>query len=454
MMSTSDVTGPVVNRRVVNISDLIDSSRISKFQIRVAVLCTFIAMLEGFDIQAMAYVAPVVGPEFGMPPGSIGWIFGALLCGTAIGSMVTGPLADRFGRRSLLIGSTLTFGIGALATVWCDTFVSFLVIRFLTGLGVGGAAALIVPLTSEYMPKRLRSTATMAMLAGLPLGSVSGGLLSTWLIPRFGWQAVFVVGAVAPIITGIIMIFVLPESIRFLAAAKGSDSKIRKIVQQISPNAQNDQDVQYHFPLEGQPRGGKVAALFADRRWPTTVFLWTAMFTNFAVMYFLLSWIPSLMEASGMPLSRAILAGTVLPLGGICGAITLGRLIDRIGRPALVLAGAAATTVVAILCIPILLPSPATFVVIFILGFGTMGTQIGGTALSGQVYPTLLRSTGVGWALGFGRIGSIISPVLAGILITARWATDSLFMVTAIPATLCLAAFLGLGVWQARQPTT
>lgn len=423
----------------------IDSFPISALQRRVLALCAFVALIEGFDIQAVAYVAPVLRSEVGIEAGAIGWIFGAFLTGAAAGSMVIGPLADKFGRRPLLIGSTLVFGIGAIVTIWCTSVESFLAVRFLTGLGVGGAAALIVPLTYEYTPQRLRSTAAMTMLAGLPIGSVSGGILSTWLVPAFGWQAVFLVGGVLPILTAAIMTPLLPESIRILAVTGRDSEKMLTIMPRISPSCPSTATRFFIFEEEKLSSGSRVTALFSEGRAGTTVFVWCAMFANYAVFYFLASWIPSLITAAGSSLSVAILAGTVFSLGGIAAALSLGKLMDTVARPAIVLACASTVAVVSILSIPAILPSIApTFIAILLLGMGSGGAQLGIITLSGQLYPTMVRSTGVGWALGVGRIGSIISPVVGGLLISTGWGAEDLFSAAALPALMSLGALLAL----------
>lgn len=442
------MTGSGTQRRTVDVAALIDQSPLSRLQLRVIALCGLVALLEGYDIQAMAYVAPVVGREFGIDAAALGSVFGAFLFGIAIGNMFISPLADRWGRRSILIGSTLAFGIGALATMWCDSVTELMVVRFLTGVAMGGAAS-IVALTSEYTPHRLRSTAGMAMLAGLPLGSVLGGLLSAWLIPQFGWRSVFLVGGVVPVVTALLLLVLLPESIRFLVARYGGGERVHRIVRQFGPDVPIEADTRYVLVEEKRTKSSLVA-LFTDGRAVTTLLVWGAMLTVQLVMYFLLSWIPSLLTDSGLPLSTAILAGTLFSVGGIAGSLILGRLMDRTGRPAFVLCVAIAVAIAAIVTIPMLLPAVGpTFAVIFVLGVGTIGTQIGVINLSGLVYPTLIRSTGVGWAFGIGRVGSILGPVLGGLLIAAGWHTQALFTAVAVPAAVGLAALLVLGL---RRP--
>lgn len=444
-MSMNDTSKP--QRPGIDVAKLIDESPLSKLQVGVIVLCALVALLEGYDIQSMAYVAPVLGPELGINPAALGTIFAAFLVGVVAGGLVLGPVADRIGRRQILIGSTLVFGLGTLATVWIDSMTGLLIVRVITGLGIGGAAT-IVSLTAEYTPRRLRSTAGMMMLAGIPLGSVAGGLISSALIPQFGWRSVFIVGGLVPLVLAVVLIFALPESIRFLVARFGGDGeRVHRIMRKISPANHVEDGAVYTIVKEEGKTRNRVVALFTHGRAGTTVILWIAMFGNFAAMYFLLSWIPSLLTGAGLPLSTAILAGTIFSLGGIAGAITMGRLMDKARRPALVLCGSALLALATIAVLPSMLPTVApTFILIFVLGIGVVGTQAGIINLSGLLYPTLIRSTGVGWAMGIGRIGSIISPFVGGVLIASGWNAKSLITAVLIPAGLYFVALLALGL--------
>lgn len=443
---------PTIPRRTADIAKLINELPLSRLQITVIVLCGLLAFLEGYDVQSLAYVAPVLAPDLGISTSALGTVFSVFLVGYVVSGFVLGPAADRFGRRWILIGSTFVFALGSLATVFASNVTTLLICRLVTGLGIGGAMTLVA-LAAEYTPARLRSTAGMIMLAGLPLGSVAGGLISAQLIPRFGWHSVFAVGGILPIVLTVVLIFLLPESPRFLVARFDDGERAAKIMRRIVPAAQLDPDVKYVVAREEKRSGSGVGSLFTGGRALMTIALWVAMFASLAAMYFLLSWIPSMLTGAGMTLSTAILSGTVFSLGGIVGAVVLGAVMDRSRRPAVVLCVSTVIAIGSILVLPSVLHVPlASFIFIFLLGIGVIGTNAGVINLSGLVYPTLIRSTGVGWAGGVGRIGSIISPLVGGFLIAAGWSAQNLFSIVIIPVVAYFAALFVLGVRRSTLP--
>ena len=429
----------------IDLDALIDEVPLSRFQARVIGLCALVSVLEGYDIQALSYAAPVLSASLAIDPAALGSVFGLFVVGCVLGSVLFGALADRFGRRVIVIGGTVVFGLGSVATMFADTVGALLVVRFLTGLGVGAVAPNVVALTSEYTPRRLRSTAGMAMLAGLPAGSVIGGLLAATLMPAWGWQSVFLLGGVVPLIAAVGLVFCLPESPRFLVVRRGGGERVHRIVRRIAPDLRIDGDIAYTVGEE-TPSGLSVLALLAPGRRRVTLLLWAAIFMNLLVLFFLGSWLPLLFVSAGLPVSTAIFASTLLAAGGVVGALVLGRLMDRSGRPALVLAAAVATAIASVLALPGLLPAVVpTFLVAFLLGIGTVGAQTGVVNLAGSAYPTAIRATGVGWAYGVGRVGSIIGPVLGGLLIAAGWDASSLFVAAVLPASICLIGLVLLG---------
>jgi AAHS family 4-hydroxybenzoate transporter-like MFS transporter len=273
----------------------------------------------------------------------------------------------------------------------------------------------IIALTSEYAPSGMRAMLIAVMFCGFPLGSTLGGVVSAPLIGAFGWPSVFVLGGVLPLLTMVVLAFWLPESIRFLAARGVADERIARLLARVDPAVPRQAGSRYvvHGPAAV---GFPVTQLFREGRARTTLLLWVAFFMNLLVMYFLVNWMPSLLRASGLPVHVAILSTAVLNLGGVVGGISLCWMVDRL-NPHLVLGGAYGTSALFIAAVAmgageLWILMPATF----LAGFGVVGAQIGMNALAAAIYPTAIRSTGVGWALGVGRIGSIIGPVAGGLL--------------------------------------
>jgi MFS transporter, AAHS family, 4-hydroxybenzoate transporter len=426
---------------VIEIADFIDRQPIGGFQIKLLLMCAAVLFLDGFDTQAIGFVAPALAKELGLTTrAALGPVFSAGLFGLMIGALVFGPLADRVGRKAIIIFSTAAFGIGALATVLAHDIPTLLVIRFLTGLGLGGAMPNTVAMTAEYNPHRRRATMVMIMFCGFSIGAALGGMLAADLIPRFGWRSVFLVGGIAPLIMVPILVWRLPESVRFVATTGQAPERIARLLKLISPTtvfAPGAQFVVHEPRLEGVP----VLHLFREGRTAATLLLWVVFFMSLLDIYFLALWLPTVLNDLGATVSMAVLIGSMLQIGGVVGTFALGSVIDRFSFRALALVYLVAVFAVAAIgqfghsAIPV-------SIAIFAAGFCVVGGQIAANALTAGYYPTSVRATGVGWALGIGRVGSIIGPLVAGILIDAKWSTGALFMAAAAAAACAALASL------------
>jgi AAHS family 4-hydroxybenzoate transporter-like MFS transporter len=424
----------------VDVADFIDQQPVGGFQIRLLLTCAAVLFLDGFDTQAIGFVAPALAKEWGLTRSALGPVFSAGLFGLMIGALLFGPLADRIGRKKIIILSTLAFGLGALVTAFVQDVNSLLAIRFLTGLGLGGAMPNAIALTSEFNPRRRRATMVMIMFAGFSIGAALGGLLAAALIPQFGWRSVFIVGGIAPLLLVPILVLRLPESVRFLALTGRANERVAELLASIAPKAALAPSTRFviHEPgLAGVP----VLHLFRDRRTPTTLLLWVVFFMSLLELYFLSNWLPTVLNDLGASVSAAVAIGSLLQVGGVVGVFTLGSIIDRFSFRALTL-----VYFIAVFAVGAIgqLGHSVVFVsmAIFVAGFCIVGGQTAANALAAGFYPTSVRSTGVGWALGIGRIGSIVGPLIGGALLTAKWSTGSVF-IAAASAALCaaLAAF-------------
>lgn len=385
----------------------------SAIQIRAAGLCALVAMLDGFDTQAIAYVAPSILEAWNLKVAALGPVFSVGLLGLMIGAFVFSPLADRYGRKSVILVSVLTFSVFALLTAQAQSLGELEVFRLLTGLGLGGAMPNIIALTSEHAPPTSRSTLVTAMFCGFPLGATLGGFVSPPLIHTHGWQSVFVLGGLMPLALWPVLLLWLPESVRTDDGARMSDQR---------------------FP---------VFELFAEGRARRTGLVWVAFFMNLLVIYFLTNWLPSLLRTSGVPLSTAIWSTALLNLGGAAGGCLLGRLLDR-RNPYLVLGAAYVGAAACIVAIATSGSGPWLLLFALLAGFGVSGAQIGLNAVTAASYPTAIRATGIGWALGVGRVGSIVGPAAGGLLLGAGWSTHGLLLAAVVPALTASAAVFAL----------
>ena len=417
----------------IDIPDLINHNKIGSFQIGMLILCGLCVIMDGFDVQAMGYVAPAIIADWHVSKANLGPVFGAGLLGMLVGSLVFSITADKFGRRPVLIGSTIFFSLCMLVTPLATTIEQLQLIRFITGLGLGAVMPNAMALAGEYSPLRKKVTLMMLVSCGFTLGAVLGGLLSAALIPAFGWQSVFYVGGVVPLVIGVLMFFLLPESMQFLVLKKRKLDKVAQWLKRIDPMVSITADTQY-VVHEKEHKGAPVLQLFTDGRAKMTILLWVINFMNLLNLYFLSNWLPTIAKEAGLSTANAVLAGTALQVGGTIGTLVMGQLIDRSSfRRILLPCFLVAAVAIALIGRPDV-SLAFLFITIFIAGFCIVGGQPAVNALAASYYPTTLRSTGIGWSLGVGRIGSIIGPVLGGELIRLNWPNSTIFLVVAIPA--------------------
>jgi benzoate transport len=301
---------------VVDVADFIDQQPVGGFQLKLLLTCAAVLFLDGFDTQAIGYVAPALAKEWGLTKGALGPVFSAGLFGLMIGALVFGPLADRIGRKKIIIFSTLAFGIGALITVFVQDANTLVAIRFLTGLGLGGAMPNAIAMTAEFNPRRRRATMVMIMFCGFSIGAALGGLLAAALIPNFGWRSVFVVGGVAPLLLVPVLARRLPESVRFLALTGRGNAHVAQLLSFINPKAAFAPATQFvvHEPeLTGIP----VLHLFREGRTLITLLLWVVFFMSLLELYFLSNWLPTVLNDLGSSVPVAVAIGSMLQVAGV-----------------------------------------------------------------------------------------------------------------------------------------
>ncbi|MGK9166651.1 MFS transporter [Inquilinus limosus] len=435
--------------RIVDVQDVINSHPLSRFQVSVVALCFLVVAIDGFDTAAIGFIAPALKAGWGVTPAQLAPLFGAGLLGLMLGAFLFGPLADRIGRKSVLVLTTLGFGAASLASATAGSVEELTIWRFVTGLGLGGAMPSAITLTAEYCPERRRSSLVTLMFCGFTIGSAVAGLAASQIVAAYGWQGLLVLGGMLPIALVPVLWLALPESARYLTLREGRTDRIAAVLRRIAP-AEDFAGVE--FAQAGKAKGFPVVQLFAEGRSAGTIFLWLTFFMSLLVFYLLSSWLPLLITSAGWTLGQASLMAALLATGGTIGAVAIGRLMDRF-EPHRVLAASYLAAVAFIVLLGSAAASPWLLMLgIFGAGFGVAGSQVGINALAAAYYPTASRATGVSWANAVGRTGSILGSMVGGVLLSLGWDLATVFSVAAVPALIAAAGMLAKGRLRGRTP--
>ena len=427
----------------LDLHKILDESKLTVFQISIMIICFGVVAVDGFDTQAIAFVAPALRESWEISPALFGPLFGAGLLGTLIGSIGFGSVADRWGRKPMLMASTALFGVMSLMCATAISIEQLGLYRFIAGLGLGGAIPNVLALISEYSPKRVRSTAIVITFAGFPVGAVLGGMASARIIPAFGWESVFIAGGVLPLLMIPIIALWIPESPRYLAAQRKKQQKLHKILQRVDPKLADIDMDKIRLP-QARSRSIPVRSLFADGRAAWTMLLWLLTFTTLLLGYFLVNWTPLLLVDAGLDHHQAIMGVVTLNLGGIIGGIVIGRISDKRG-PFLALGTSFFIGAIFVATVGLLIQSSANVLLtlIFFVGLCVFGAQLNLSAVGAIYYPVFMRSTGIGWNMGIGRFGAVVGPTIGGALVAFGLARGQMFLSAAIPAVIaCLTVLI------------
>lgn len=440
--------------RNIDVSEAIDKARFGRFQWSVVALCALLLIVDGYDVFVAGTVLPTLINEWGLTKPEAGVLQAWALFGMMFGALVFGTLADKLGRKKGIAISFLLFTVATLATGFANGPEQFKVFRFIAGLGCGGLMPNVVALMNEYAPKRLRGTMVALMFSGYSIGGMVAAALGIWMIPVMGWKPMFWVAAV-PLLALPLILWRLPESLGFLIR-QGRQSEARAIFSRLDTRTPlTGQDVLVFSEAPGA--AASVAELFRHQRSARTLMLWTAFFCCLLLVYLLSSWLPKVMQEAGYAERASLLTLFSLNFGGMIGAIAGGWLGDRFGLPKVVVSffAAAALSIALIGFNP---PTLLLFALVFVVGATTIGTQILLYASVAQLYNLSVRSTGLGWASGVGRVGAIVGPTFGGVLLAREMPLQQSFLIFAIPAVIATVAMLVFAMLNQREsrpaPTT
>jgi AAHS family 4-hydroxybenzoate transporter-like MFS transporter len=422
--------------------DVIDRSRISALQVWVLAICLLTAMFDGFNTQAPAFIGAPMAKEWGIPFSTLGLVFSAALIGSVIGTSYFGVLADRVGRKPLVIVSLLIFGALTPLCAWAGRADVLVVLRFLAGIGLGGAMPNLMALASEYAPARKRTTLVTVTLWGFPLGAVFGGLAASWMIGQFGWRSVFYLGGVAPLLLAGLAVWMLPESPRFLALANDRSATLARILGHITGEPVR---TGYRFTMPPTPRGSGLGRLKQEGLLDGAILLSVTSFASLLLTYLLISWVPTLLVHAGVKAGDAVLGTVVLNMMGIVGSFFIARATDGKSYAASAMSAgyivaAAATWAISAASGSFL----ATLLALSAGGFFLIGTQIAVVAYTASYFPTYVRGAGIGLVQAVGRTGSLIGPIVAGVLLAHGMTHRQLLLVGIAPALVAAGALAAM----------
>ncbi|KAG4076162.1 hypothetical protein HA402_006379 [Bradysia odoriphaga] len=411
----------------LNIQQAIDDSKFSLFHWTLIILGFLILAIDGYDTAAMGYIAPSVARDWGIVKQDLGPVLSAALLGLSLGALVAGPISDRVGRKRVLVFSCLFFGLSSLATAYAGSLNSLTLWRFLTGLGLGAAMPNAITLISEYA----RSAADR-----WPSTPSGGGAISSWLIPAYGWHSVLLLGAIAPLLLTVLLILLLPESVKYMVNRGQDAAKIKQIAQRFINH--NISHITRFYLYEDKLALSKtsVGLLFSRPYLMGTLMLWLTYFMGLVIYYVLLSWMPLLMQGLGYQLEQSAILTSLFTFGGTLGILMAGWLMDRWNAHKVVATGFA----ISALLIVAMATEDSQIVLlgafIFLMGITMNGAQSGLQTLAATYYPTHSRATGIAWMQGIGRFGGVAGTMMAAQLLAMEWQVQSILLFLAIPALL------------------
>ncbi|EEO0940589.1 aromatic acid/H+ symport family MFS transporter [Salmonella enterica subsp. enterica] len=389
---------------------LIDAAPVGKMQWRVIICCFLVVMLDGFDTAAIGFIAPDIRTHWQLSASELAPLFGAGLLGLTAGALLCGPLADRFGRKRVIELCVALFGALSLLSAFSPDIETLVLLRFLTGLGLGGAMPNTITMTSEYLPARRRGALVTLMFCGFTLGSAMGGIVSAQLVPLIGWHGILALGGILPLMLFFGLLFALPESPRWQVRRQLPQAVVARTVSAIT--GERYHDTQFFLHETAAVAKGSIRQLFAGRQLVITLMLWVVFFMSLLIIYLLSSWMPTLLNHRGIDLQQASWVTAAFQVGGTLGAVCIVMIgLSENGLWLMALA-------------------------IFGTGIGISGSQVGLNALTATLYPTQSRATGVSWSNAIGRCGAIVGSLSGGMMMALNFSFDTLFFVIAIPAAI------------------
>ena len=411
----------------------VDQIKMTKVQYFSIAICFLMNILDGMDVLVVSYCAPAIAQDLSLGPKTLGVVFSAGLIGMAIGAIFLAPFADKFGRKKLILISAFIMGLSVLLTAFSENIFQLIFMRLLSGLGIGCMLATTATLTSENVLNNSKDFWVSLVISGYPVGAVLSGYIAAAVIPLYGWESMFILSGLITILTIPLTYFFLTESPQFYLKKqpKGALKKANKILVKMNFEA-----------LESLPKinlsvinKSQVSQLFTKKYKISTLQLWAALFFAFGCLYFLISWIPKLATDAGLSIELAIYAGSIFNVGAFFGIVLQGYFSSKIGLKKTISIFLLLTFLL-MASFKIFIGTDILLLIYFLLGFSLQGGFVGLYAVAARLYPTEFKTTGVGWAIGMGRIGGILAPLIGGLFISLGLSLSANFFIFSIPALL------------------
>lgn len=421
----------------VDLAPIIDRQKIGAFHVGLVIVAFIVVMVDGYDIGAAAIAAPALIREWHIAPAQLGGLFSAGLFSGLFGPLILGWIADHYGRRSAIVIGAVFFGVFTWASVLSQDLQTLIWLRFIAGLGISGVLPITVALVNEYAPRRVRATMFVIMFSGVTFGGGLPGIVGARLMADYGWRILFTIGGVVPILIGILVLFTLPELIKYLSLKRERHERLVGLLSRMQPGLKLDPASHFVIGDEDNRQKFSYTAIFKGRlAWITPMF-WLSNAINLMIFYFVNQWIPTILSGNGVPVAHAALATTAFQFAGTLGGLIIMRPLDKWGFIPVPILFALAIPIVVFTGTPGL-SEAMTIAFVGAIGFCLLGLQFGNIACETNMYPTYIRSWGVGSCFGAGRVGSVFGPLVGGILIGMHLPMKDLFMIAAIPLVLGL----------------
>lgn len=445
-------------RSELDIRQFVDNRPLGYFHWQLLILCTLAALIDGFDTASMGYVAPALVDAWKLPRSVMGPVMSAALVGMAAGGLLGGPLGDRLGRKRLIIVSTLLFGAITLAAALAQSVGQLTLLRLCAGLGFGAVLPNAAALLGEYAPLRHRALLVSILFCGLTLGYSLSGFVAAAIIPRYGWQAMFVAGGAAPVAFALVLLALLPESVRFLVAAGKPRARIAATLVSLAPDARATIEGSRKFSLPSlasAPSGKPVRTILKPQMRAGTLLLWSAYFCGLVAIFLMGGWLPTLLQDGGYSMGAAANIAALYQLGGTVGALLMASVMGRVG-PFRTIAFSYCFAAVAIFVLSRNLDSGRALVGLLVLasGFFSNGAQTPMSSVATAYYPTAARSTGVGWMLGMGRFGAVLGSYIGAPLLGMGLGFTAILGGLAVPLGIASAAMYAMGLIYRSRPNS